>query len=180
MVAGGKLFALGSGLANTTSTFEPSKQAFAVLLSQNITVALKQARPSRLVADEALSAAFQHDGMFEDGIALKTAEKNTLLKAPEVQSANASAPAAECKTAEPGDKCYKVRWDLFAQFTWHSIVTNVHTFAGIAQARHILPPEYIWQRLLAWNAQRPDSTWCIVTGLEASKALSPDALGLEA
>ena len=26
MVAGGKLFALGSGLANTTSTFEPSKQ----------------------------------------------------------------------------------------------------------------------------------------------------------
>ena len=28
-------------------------------------------------------------------------------QAPEVQSANASAPAAECKTAEPGDKCYK-------------------------------------------------------------------------
>ena len=31
-------------------------------------------------------------------------------QAPEVQSANASAPAAECKTAEPGDKCYKALW----------------------------------------------------------------------
>mmetsp|Transcript_132859 Transcript_132859/g.187673 ORF Transcript_132859/g.187673 Transcript_132859/m.187673 type:complete len:428 (-) Transcript_132859:50-1333(-) len=136
--------------------------AFAVLLGQNITVRLKQdarsvdaERPSRLVADEALSA-------------LKTAKKDTLLKAntsehpgrpshhlraagvlqaPEAQSANESAsPAAECKTAEPGDKCYKAV--LWAK--WIGLVEHPGWYEGLDRTtanRHAI------QEWLADNGQ---------------------------